>query len=80
MDYALDNSKKDLVQLSEEIEQIENVINLNRLLFGKKLTLEFKKRIADQEVKIIPIILLTIVENVFKHANLIDKRFSLYIG
>ncbi|UKT65047.1 sensor histidine kinase [Pedobacter mucosus] len=79
MDYALDNSKKDFVYLSEEIEQIENMVQLNRLRFGKKLVLEFNKEVFDQEVKIIPLILLTIVENVFKHANLTDKSFPVYI-
>lgn len=73
MDYALDNSNRDFVFLIEEVEQIENMISLNRLRFGEKLILIFSKNIGDPKLRIIPIILLTIVENVFKHANLTDR-------
>lgn len=79
MDYALDISKRDTVMLSEEINQIENMIRLNKLRFGEKLFLEFTKDVENEEVKIIPIILLTVVENVFKHANLIEKRYPVHI-
>jgi len=73
MDYAIESSKHELVLLAEEVEQIDNMIALNRLRFGDKLNLEFEKDPSCDQKNIIPLILLTLVENVFKHGNLLHE-------
>lgn len=79
MDYALESSKGEFVLLSDEVEQIENMITLNRLRFGEKLNLVFEKNLDCGQVSIIPLILLTLVENVFKHGNLLHKTETTFI-
>jgi len=72
MDYALHTGKSEFVPLSQEIEQIEKIINLNQLRYEQKLNVEFKKQGEHFDISIIPILLLTIVENIFKHGDITD--------
>jgi sensor histidine kinase YesM len=72
MDYALEDSKSDYVPLTKEIEQMENLIELNRLRFEDQLNLNYTKDIRNGKAIILPIILLTLVENIFKHGILND--------
>lgn len=71
MRYALQESKDGFVNLESEVEQISNMIQLNRLRFENHLNLEYETNVKDGNIKIIPIILLTLVENVFKHGNVL---------
>ncbi len=71
MRYSLeeaDQSGKKL--LEKEVEQIENLIKINRLRYNHPLYIHFIVTGRFTGVKIIPLILLTFVENVFKHGNL----------
>ena len=73
MRYALTATDADgKVELVSEIEHIENFIKLNQARFNQKLSLNFSVfgEISDQ--RIIPLILITLVENVFKYGNLND--------
>lgn len=79
MDYALESSKGEYVLLSEEVEQIENMIALDRLRFGDKLNLVFQKKSDCTQMRIVPLILLTLVENVLKHGNLLHKTHPTVI-
>lgn len=72
MDYALESNKEIFVPLSREIEHAEYLIALNQLRYAQKLNLKFSKNIKNHQCKILPIILLTLVENLFKHGNLLD--------
>lgn len=73
MRYALKESKDGFVDLASEVEQIGNMIKLNRLRFENYLNLEYTTDIQDGNIKIIPIILLTLVENIFKHGNVLSR-------
>jgi two-component system LytT family sensor kinase len=68
MSYMLYESGAPYVPLDKEIANLENYIALERLRFGKRLSLSFEKEgnLADP-VRIPPLILLTFVENSFKH-------------
>ncbi|WP_316809216.1 sensor histidine kinase [Pedobacter agri] len=76
MDYALHCGDGDSVSLTEEIEQINNMIALNQLRFGDKLNLKFNINEKCLETSIAPLILLTLVENVFKHGDLLHNKIS----
>jgi len=71
MRYAADSNYKDeFVSFGDEIEQAENLINLHQLRNGHTLQIRFW---YDDEVKserIIPMVLTTLVENIFKHGDL----------
>ncbi len=70
MSFAIEKSANELIPIVDELKQIENVIQLNQLRFAYQLNLQFSTTIGDEKIRILPIILLTLVENVFKHGNL----------
>ncbi len=66
LDYMLYRCDDTFVLLSKEIELIKNYLSLEKLRYGKRVNVNFSERI-EQEVKIAPFLLLTFIENAFKH-------------
>ncbi|WP_428331591.1 sensor histidine kinase [Mucilaginibacter sp.] len=58
--------------LSAEIEQLNNLLEINRYRFGGKLHLEVQFPAEPGQHRIIPLILFTLTENLFKHGHLKD--------
>lgn len=56
-----------LVYLADEAEHIQNIIEMNQLRFDNKLNVDFTTSNIPDDVKIMPLLLITMVENVFKH-------------
>jgi two-component system LytT family sensor kinase len=76
MSYMLYESGAPYVPLDKEISNLENYIALEKLRFGTRLSLTFEKAVTppdpnsippDDPIRIPPLILLTFVENSFKH-------------
>jgi len=65
--YVLYKCNEKYVSLKSEIQLLEHYIALEELRYGDELTLEFNKEISSPTSKIAPLILLSIVENAFKH-------------
>lgn len=78
MGFALDNNSPTIL-LTTEMEQVENIIGLNQLRYNHTLKVNYIKEVGNPQATIIPIILLTLVENVFKHGNLLDKEYPAII-
>jgi two-component system LytT family sensor kinase len=73
MRYALSKPQPDdLVELSAEIEHINNYIMINQYRFDHKLKLSFEYEGNIERTRIIPLLFITIVENVFKYGELIN--------
>lgn len=72
MRYALSNANSTSGQalLREEIEHLENVIKINKLRFNNNLPVAFTVEGELDGARIIPFVLITIVENAFKHGDL----------
>lgn len=71
MRYALtDTPQTGKVDLDEEIEHISTFIDLNQFRFDHNLKLSFNVSGNTSPVKILPLILLTPVENIFKYGDL----------
>lgn len=72
MRYALskENAIDGKILLKDEIEHLRNVIKINQLRFSNKLNVIFEVYGNVGEVMIIPFVLITIVENAFKHGEL----------
>ena len=66
LDYMLYHCKDNFVAISDEINLLNNYIALEKVRYGKRLEITFSCDI-QAEVKIAPLILLTFVENAFKH-------------
>ncbi|WP_034238373.1 sensor histidine kinase [Aquimarina atlantica] len=67
LDYILYRSQQTSVPLVEEIHTIENYVALERIKYGKRLHVVFEKNHFKNEQPITPLLLLSIVENAFKH-------------
>lgn len=73
MRYSLvENTMDGKVSLEKEIEQIQNLVKINQYRFNNKLCLEFDARGDVEAVRIVPLVLVPFVENLFKYADLTD--------
>lgn len=72
LNYIIEESQKELVKLSQEIELVENYIQLEKLRYGKRLKVELKTDVTSGSGKIPPMILFILVENCFKHGSSLD--------
>lgn len=71
MRYALGPAAKEgKVALKDEIEHVRNVIKINQLRFSNNLQVNFDVNGLVNGATVIPFILITIVENAFKHGDL----------
>lgn len=70
MRYFVDQSSKEVVPLATEVEFIDNYIALEKIRIMPEPEIEFY-RSFDGEREIPPMLLMTFVENIFKHG--IDK-------
>lgn len=67
LSYVLYKCNEKYVLLQDEITLLENYIALERLRYASGLKLNFTHNLTNQNYKIAPLILLSIVENAFKH-------------
>ena len=78
MRYSLkDNSDK--VTLHEEIEYTEKFISLHQLRYENKLNVDFSVEGDILKRQILPLILISLVENSFKHGKLNDPNYPLIV-
>lgn len=77
--YALFSERREYVTIWIEAEQIKKILKLNQLRFESKLNTTLNLDIKDNEAPIIPLLLLTLVENVFKHGEVLDSSYSSLI-
>ncbi len=66
LDYMLYRCNDTFVSLQKEIELIENYLSLEKVRYGKRIQITFDRDI-NRDVKIAPLLLLTFIENAFKH-------------
>jgi sensor histidine kinase YesM len=70
MRYSLYESGKKEVELQKEINLIENILEMEKLHLGENGTIVFNKNLDKIEnVVIAPMILITFLENAFKHGT-----------
>jgi LytS/YehU family sensor histidine kinase len=66
LDYVLHGTKSNFVLVAEELQQVQNYIALEALRYQDRLTVTINRdRIEGR--KIAPMILITLMENAFKH-------------
>jgi sensor histidine kinase YesM len=71
LDYVLYRCNTTQVPLSGEIKLIENYLSLEKLRYDERLRISFEHGI-DKDAGIAPLILLSLVENAFKHGASAD--------
>ncbi|MFT7281714.1 MAG: two-component system LytT family sensor kinase [Cyclobacteriaceae bacterium] len=79
--YHLYQSADEMVPLSTEIEHMQNYLEMEQLRRGDILDIEFKVANDIGYVEIAPLVLLTFIENAFKHVSThLDKKNWIHIS
>jgi len=76
--YMLYETAKPLITVGDEIRMLEDYIDLEKMRYNSKLTINFLKDINNKQESISPLLLLPFVENAFKHGAG-ESRFASYI-
>jgi two-component system LytT family sensor kinase len=76
MRYSLYESSKESVVLSSEVGYIENYLDLERTRFSDKVTINYHLEGNPGEYLIAPLLLVSFVENAFKHGTAKSKHAS----
>ena len=81
MRYALSegNARDGKAPLKDEIEHVRNVIKINQLRFSNNLSVQFDVEGVVNGATIIPFVLITLVENAFKHGDLKSTEHPISI-
>ncbi len=75
MRYALTNADEDgKVKLESEIEHISSFIKLNQARFNERLNIDLLIEGDPCGLRIIPLVLITLAENVFKYGDLLTDK------
>jgi len=71
MRYAVESSEeKGYIIIEEEIEQVHHLIHLHKLRQNQQLYFNIEVQEEVRNLRIIPLVLITLTENIFKHGNL----------
>ena len=81
MRYALseDSTVEGKALLKDEVEHVRNVIRINQFRFRNSLQIHFEVSGVINGATIVPFVLITLVENIFKHGDLKDKEHPIEI-
>lgn len=81
MRYALneDGDAGNKTSLTKELEHIRNVIKINQLRFSDRLYIHLEVIGEVEGARVIPFILITLVENAFKHGEMFDPENPIKI-
>jgi len=78
LSFMLYESGKDTITIAEEIKILEDYIDLEKIRYNERLTIEFNKKIDNNARTIAPLLLLPLVENAFKY-GVSESRFVSFI-
>lgn len=67
MRYSIYEGQNDWVTLADEITYLENYMDLHRMRYHKTIDIRFDVDAEDRSVKMMPLLLIIMVENAFKH-------------
>ena len=81
MRYALNQGyqKDGKAPLKDEVEHVENVIRISQLRFNNELNVSFIVTGEMEGYLIVPFVLITIVENAFKHGDIKNEEHPIDI-
>jgi two-component system LytT family sensor kinase len=80
MRYTIYHSAVPRVALETELEYLQNYIDLQRLRFGQHIVINFGKKIEQPGFQIEPMLLISFVENAFKHGSALVTDPSIDIS
>lgn len=76
MRYSIYEGEKYFVTLKEEVDYLKNYIELHKMRYHKKITINFNCQI-EEDYKVMPLLFIILLENAFKHGveRLRDSAF-----
>ncbi len=80
MRYAVDSSEQEeFIILGEEMEQVEKLIHLYELRKSETLNLILNFDSDAAKLRFVPLVLMTLVENIFKHGDTTEAETGIQI-
>jgi two-component system, LytTR family, sensor kinase len=79
MRFMLFETKRKKISILQEVKILEDYIELEKVRFSNKLSVNFEKAIDDESQEIAPLVLLPFVENAFKHGSS-ESRFNSFVN
>lgn len=70
--FIVEKSQKKFVDITDEIELIENYVQLEKLRYGDRLEVVFEKGSLEGKIKIPPMVFFVLSENCFRHGSSLD--------
>lgn len=71
MRFAIDSDEMgDTIYLADEIEQVESLLYLYQIRKTNDLNIHFSYTEVVKQLRLIPLVILTLVENIFKHGDI----------
>ena len=65
--HMLYDNMQDSVNLNDEIQFLENYVNLMKIRLPSSVVVTFQKIVPDADIKVAPLIFISLIENAFKH-------------
>lgn len=79
LSFILYESGKETITVAEEIKMLEDYIDLEKIRYSERLSVNVHKDIDNGSQKIMPLIMLPLIENAFKHGAS-ETRFDSFIN
>jgi len=79
LSYGIYQDASLFTSLENEVEKINHIIALQEMRYDKKQNFLFKLDCPCAEIQIIPLVIIGIIENFFKHGNLMVKNYQAKI-
>lgn len=76
--FMLYESSKNRIPLAQEIKLIQDYVELEKIRYSDRLTVDFTIDVENELSEITPLILLPLIENAFKHGAS-ESRFDSFI-
>lgn len=80
MRYIMSNANSNMIGLEKEIHYIENYIALQKSRLGDTVKIEYVSQGAPYGKQITPLILISFIENAFKHGVNPDENSEIHIS
>lgn len=78
LSFMLYESGKETISVEEELKMMQDYIDLQKIRYNERLSIQFNRKIDDGNRRIAPLLLLPLVENAFKH-GISETRFDSFI-
>ncbi|CAM2009892.1 sensor histidine kinase [Acanthopleuribacter pedis] len=67
MRFTIYEGRKDQVALCDELAYLHHYIELNQMRFGDQIDIQVTESVADDQVRLPPLMAVVLLENAFKH-------------